>query len=150
MSNVGRWVAIILTCALLSPLPAQRDVTGTQWQSWKADRRMGYLIGFYAGLKSDYAGFQTAERGQNLAQPGMTNPMVTARYKMERSEYYSRTIKYDFKLLARMMDAFYADPDNLAIPLPETIRILRLRDAGKTERADFLLLRERRKSLGGR
>lgn len=150
MNSRGRWAAILLICMALSPLLAQRDVTGTQWENWKPDRRMGYLIGFYAGLKADYAGFQAAERGQNLAQPGMTNPMVTARYKLERSEYYSRNIKYDFKLLARMMDAFYADTDNLAIPLPETIRILRLRDAGQTERAGFLLLRERRKSLGGR
>ena len=143
-------MAIALVCMAISPLTAQRDVSGTHWTSWKADRRIGYLIGFHAGLKADYAVFTGAERGQNRRRQGVTDPLITARYKFERSEYYSPKVKYDFRLLARLIDAFYSDRDNLAIPLPETIRILRLRDAGTLERAEFLLLRERRKVLQGR
>ena len=150
MIKSSRIIALALVCLCGSPLAAQRDITGAQWTSWKADRRIGYLIGFHAGLKADHAVFAGAERGQSRYRQGVTDPLVTARYKVERSEYYSPNIKYDFRLLARLIDALYSDSDNLAIPLPEVIRILRLRDAGKLERADFLLLRERRKVLEGR
>ena len=69
---------------------------------------------------------------------------------MERREYYARKLKYDFNMIRQLLDVFYTDPDNLLIPVPEAIRIIALREDGNRERANFLLLRERRKSLEGK
>lgn len=143
-------------CQLLFPvillstqLFAQRDITGRTWTRWDEGRKIAYLAGFYAGLKADGAIFRQAERDHQLRKSVERNPASVDRYKVERREYYARSLKYDFKMICQLLDVFYTDPDNLLIPVPETIRIITLREDGKRERADFLLMRERRKALEG-
>ncbi len=135
---------------LPSLLLAQRDITGRTWTRWEESRKIVYLAGFYAGLKADAAVFGQAERDHPLRKPVERNPASVDRYKAERKEYYARNLKYDFKSIRVLLDIFYTDPDNLLIPVPEAIRIIALREDGSRERADFLLLRERRKALEGK
>ncbi len=137
---------ILLSCQL----SAQRDITGKTWTRWEDDRKVAYLAGFYAGLKADAAIFGQAERDHPLRKPTEINPASVERYKVERREYYSRRLRYDYKVISKLLDVFYTDPDNLLIPVPEAIRIIALREDRDRERADFLLLRERRKSLEGK
>jgi len=125
----------------------QRDITGKTWTRWEEGRKIAYLAGFYAGLKADGAIFRQAERDHPLRKPVERNPASIDRYKAERKEYYARNLKYDFKSIRVLLDIFYTDPDNVLIPVPEAIRIIALREDGNRERAEFLLQRERRKSL---
>ena len=141
---------LLVLLGLPTFLPAQRDITGKTWTRWEQDRKIAYLVGFYAGLKADAAIFGQAERDHLLRKPAERNPASVDRYKVERREFYARKLKYDFKMIRKLLDVFYTDPDNLLIPVPEAIRIIALREEGNSERADFLLLRERRKALEGK
>ena len=148
-----RYIALGVICAiLLAPglAHAQRDITGKTWTRWEESRKVVYLAGFYAGLKADGAIFRQAERDHPLRKSAERNPASVDRYKAERKEYYARSLKYDFKMIRKLLDVFYTDPDNLLIPVPEAIRIIALREDGNHQRADFLLLRERRKTLEGK
>ena len=147
-NTILRILAVALV--IMAPLLAQRDVDGSHWTRWEPARRLAYLTGFYAGLKADRAVFDQAERGQDRSQPGISDPLVTGLYKLERTEYYSREIRYDFKMMARLIDVFYTDPDNLGIPLPDALRIVMLRSSKAVQRADYLLMMARRKALEGR
>ena len=140
-------LAFLLLPALLT---AQQDITGRTWTRWDESRKIVYLAGFYAGLKADAAIFGQAERDHPLRKPVERNPASVDRYKVERREFYARKLKYDFNMIRKLLDVFYTDPDNLLIPVPEAIRIIALREDGNRERANFLLLRERRKSLEGK
>ncbi len=131
-------------------LMAQRDITGRTWTRWEEDRKIAYLAGFYAGLKADAAVFGQAERDHPLRKPVERDPTSVDRYKVERREFYARKLKYNFNMIRKLLDVFYTDPDNLLIPVTEAIRIIALREDGNRERANFLLLRERRKSLEGK
>ena len=141
------WVAALL---IVAPLLAQRDIDGSHWTRWEPTRRLAYLSGFYAGLKADRAVFDRAERGQARGQPGISDPLVSGLYKLERAEYYSREIRYDFKMMARLIDVFYTDPDNMGIPVPDALRIIMLRADKSIQRAEYLLMMGRRKALEGR
>ncbi len=129
---------------------AQKDITGKTWTRWDHGRQEAYLRGFYAGLKVDRVLLREAQGSSYRLNPMESDPLTTERYKQARKEYYSRRVKYDFKLLRRLVDVFYTHPDNLSIPAPEAIRIVMLRQEGATERADFLLQRVRRKVLEGK
>lgn len=141
---------LLVLLGLPTFLHAQRDITGRTWTRWEEDRKIAYLGGFYAGLKADGAIFQQAERDYPLRKSVERNPASVDRYKAERREYYARNLKYDFNMIRKLLDVFYSDPDNLLIPVPEAIHIIALREEGNSERADFLLLRERRKYLEGK
>ena len=142
-------MALLALLYLPGLLTAQRDITGRTWTRWEEDRKIAYLAGFYAGLKANGAIFRQAERDHPLQKPTERNPASVDRYKVEQREFYASKLKFDFNMLRKLLDVFYTDPDNLPIPVPETIRIIALREDGNRERADFLLLRERRKALEG-
>jgi hypothetical protein len=146
------WLILVLLGLLCLPclLQAQRDITGRTWTRWENNRKLVYLGGFYAGLKADVTIFRQAERDYPLREPTERNPVSVDRYKADRREFYARKLKYDFKMICKLLDVFYTDPDNLLIPVPEAIRIIALRTDGDRERAEFLLMRERRKSLEGK
>ena len=131
-------------------LLGQNERTGKSWTRWDNDHKIIYLMGFYAGLRADGMIFQQAERDHPIDKSIQKEPASINRYKAERREYYSRHLKYDFKLISQYLDVFYTDPDNLEIPVPEAIRIIALRSEGKLERANFLLLRERRNAMEGK
>lgn len=128
----------------------QPDITGKSWTRWDEGRQEAYLRGFYAGLKVDRLLLREAQGSSYRLNPMESDPLTTERYKQARREHYSRQVKYDFKLLRQLVDVFYSHPDNLSIPAPEAIRIVMLRQEGDAERADFLLMRERRKALEGK
>ncbi|MCH7938944.1 MAG: hypothetical protein IID13_04255 [Candidatus Marinimicrobia bacterium] len=149
----SRILAVWMLCAaLLAPtfLFAQPDITGKSWTRWDQGRQEAYLRGFYAGLKVDRVLLREAQGSLYRLNPRESDPLTTERYKQARREHYSRQVKYDFKLLRQLVDVFYTHPDNLSIPAPEAIRIVMLRQEGDAERADFLLMRERRKALEGK
>ena len=140
-------IPILLFCC---PLTAQMDITGQGWTQWNSDRKMAYLVGFYAGLKANSAVLNEAKESIPIRDPVSRTPTYLYRYRAEIKEYYAPNLKYNFKTLISLVDVFYTDPDNLPIPAPEAIRIIMLRDSGGEVRADFLLQRERRKALEGK
>ncbi len=148
-----RYAAVVsaLVTMLMVPnfIAAQQNITGRTWTQWDESRKVIFLAGFYAGLLTDIAVFTQAEQDYPFRQPTESNPVSVDRYKAERREYYSDKLKYDFNMIRQLLDVFYTDPDNLLIPLTEAIRIIALRADGNLERADFLLMRERRKALEG-
>ncbi len=141
---------LLLVACMPTVILAQRDITGKSWTRWDEGRQEAYLRGFYAGLKVDRVLLREAQGSAYRLNPMESDPLTTERYKQARKEHYARKVKYDFKLLRQLVDVFYTHPDNLSIPAPEAIRIVMLRQDGKTERADFLLQRERRKALQGK
>ncbi|MEE9466387.1 MAG: hypothetical protein V3W14_12540 [Candidatus Neomarinimicrobiota bacterium] len=142
----------IICMGLLVPVAAlaQKDITGKTWTRWDESRKEVYLRGFYAGFKVDRALLREAQGSAYRRNPMESDPLTSERYKAARKEYFARSVKYDFKLLRKLVDVHYTHPDNLLIPVPEAVRIVMLQQAGNTERADFLLQRERRKSLEGK
>ena len=141
---------VVVVLWLPSLLLSQPDITGKSWTRWDQGRQEAYLRGFYAGLKVDRLLLREAQGSLYRLNPMESDPLTTERYKQARREHYSRQVKYDFKLLRQLVDVFYTHPDNLSIPAPEAIRIVMLRQEGDAERADFLLMRERRKALEGK
>lgn len=148
--TIRLWPWLVLLLLIYSPLLAQPDITGKSWTRWDQGRQEAYLRGFYAALKVDRVLLREAQGSLYRLNPRESDPLTTERYKQARREHYSRQVKYDFKLLRQLVDVFYTHPDNLSIPAPEAIRIVMLRQEGDTERADFLLMRERRKALEGK
>ena len=140
----------LLVACMPAIILAQPDITGKSWTRWDQGRQESYLRGFYAGLKVDRLLLREAQGSLYRLNPRESDPLTTERYKKARREHYSRQVKYDFKLLRQLVDLFYTHPDNLSIPAPEAIRIVMLRQEGDAERADFLLMRERRKALEGK
>ncbi len=151
MSNRHLTLGAIWVLLLIPRLAyPQKDITGKSWTRWDEGRQEAYIRGFYAGLKVDRVLLREAQGSTYRLNPMESDRLTTERYKQARKEHYSRQVKYDFKLLRQLVDVFYTHPDNLTIPAPEAIRIVMLRQDGATERADFLLLRERRKALKGK
>jgi hypothetical protein len=140
---------LFVTVLCTDHLLGQNERTGKSWTRWNDDHKIIYLMGFYAGLRADGMIFQQAERDHPIDKSIQKEPASIDRYKAERREYYSRHLKYDFKLISQYLDVFYTDPNNLEIPVPEAIHIIALKSEGKLERANFLLLRERRKAMEG-
>ncbi|MBA7473352.1 hypothetical protein ES707_08689 [subsurface metagenome] len=94
--------------------------------------------------------FQQAEKDHPNRGTLEHDPISMDAYKQYRQEYYPPNLKFSFKGLQTLLDVFYTHPDNRGIPVQEAVRIVLLREAGKTERSDFLLQTERRKSLKGK
>ena len=150
--KAGRFPALLLFVGLMAPaiVPAQRDITGRTWTQWNPDWKVVYLMGFYAAHRVEGELLRQAERDHPNQDPTQYEPTKLVRYRKDRREYSARDLKYNFTLIRDLTDVFYTDPDNLLIPVPEALRILILREAGNAERADFLLLRERRDTLKGK
>jgi hypothetical protein len=142
------WLAI--TGLLPGILPGQNERTGKSWTRWEDENKVIYLMGFYAGMRADGSIFQQAEKDHPIQNPVQRAPASIDRYKAERREYYSRNLKYDFKLIKDLLDAFYTDPDNIAIPVPEAIRIISLRSENRLDRARDILIQARRKTMEGK
>ena len=52
---------------------------------------------------------------------------------------------YDVSVIAKALDAFYSNYDNMLIPLLEALRIVSLAQDGKTEKADLYLLKAQKR-----
>ncbi len=152
--NRNLHLAVLASLVLIASLPAaalaQKDITGKTWTRWDESHKEAYLRGFYAGLKVDRVLLREAQGSSYRRNPMESDPLTSERYKATRKEFYARNVKYNFKLLRDLVDVFYTHPDNRLIPVPEAVRIAMLQQTGNTERADFLLQRERRKALEGK
>ena len=52
---------------------------------------------------------------------------------------------YDVSVIAKALDAFYSNYDNIQIPLLEALRIVSLAQDSKTEKADLYLLKAQKR-----
>ena len=60
------------------------------------------------------------------------------------------SLNNNIKSIAKMLDVFFTNENNISIVLPAAIRILALRQEGDVQRSEDHLLQERRKALKGR
>ncbi|MCK4577549.1 MAG: hypothetical protein KAU50_02085 [Candidatus Marinimicrobia bacterium] len=127
---------------------AQKDISGRTWGKWDPDRKIAYVVGFYAGLKADAEVFREAERSRYRKNPYESAPLTEKRFKYERKDYYDRKIKYDFKFMLALLDNFYTVEENVPVPVPQALRIVMVRESGELDRSRDLLLKARRAAAG--
>ncbi len=138
---------VAVVCALPQEASAQRDINGNSWTRWNNDRKMAYVVGFYAGLKADYRAFLDAERRYGLKSTNPVPPLAIDSYKRDREAYYADKIKYNFKQLIEILNVFYDIEMNRLIPLPAAIKISMLEQDNQRNRSKAMLIEERRKTL---
>lgn len=141
---------VVVSSALPQEASAQRDINGISWTKWNNDRKMAYVVGFYAGLKADNRAFLDAERHYGLKSTNPVPPAVIAVYKRDREAFYADRIKYNFKQLVEILNVFYDIEMNRLIPLPAAIKISMLDQDNQRNRSKALLIEERRKTLKNR
>ena len=61
------------------------------------------------------------------------------------NEHRSKKAGYDVSVIAKALDAFYSNYDNIQIPLLEALRIVSLAQDSKTEKADLYLLKAQKR-----
>ncbi len=153
MGSRLQWM-MVLGMMVMSTLPqevsAQRDINGNSWTRWNNDRKMAYVVGFYAGLKADYRAFLDAEKHYGLKSTNPVPPVVIDVYKRDRDAFYADRIKYNFKQLIEILNVFYDIELNRLIPLPAAIKISMLEQDNQRNRSKALLIEERRKILKNR
>ena len=76
-----------------------------------------------------------------------TEPFYVNQMKSNILLYIPENYEQEIDQLVQHLDAFYADGDNLRIPVTVSIRIILARDNGDIDRADFWLKEARRSSL---
>lgn len=151
-SRFQRFMVLVVVVIFAIPQEAsgQRDINGITWIKWNNDRKMAYVVGFYAGLKTDYRTFLDAEKRYSLNSTNPVPPTVIAVYKQDRQGYYADRIKYNFRQLVEILNVFYDIEMNKLIPLPAAIKISMLQQDNQQNRSKALLNEERRKILKNR
>lgn len=153
MGSRFQWITVLIAvvvCTLPQAAFAQRDINGISWTKWNNDRKMAYVVGFYAGLKADYGAFRDAESHYGLNSTNPVPPVIIEVYKRDRKAFYADRIKYNFKQLIEILDVFYDIEFNRLIPLPAAIKISMLDQDNQRNRSKALLIEERRKTLKNR
>ena len=136
---------LLFLCFCFSIVFAQKKSPASYWKSLEVNEKTAFINGVYAtGAKLKYHHKQEINKQYNQ-NPGWVEPYFVERFYEIIDEHRSRKAGYDVSVIAKALDAFYSNYDNIQIPLLEALRIVSLAQDSKTEKADLYLLKAQKR-----
>ena len=140
---MNKKVIFLLFCFTI--MFGQKKSPGSYWESLVNNEKAAFINGVYAtGAKLKYHHKQEINKQYNQ-NPSWVEPYFVERFYEIIDEHRSRKAGYDVSVIAKALDAFYSNYDNIQIPLLEALRIVSLAQDGKTEKADLYLLKAQKR-----
>ena len=140
---MNRKVVFLLFCFTI--IFGQKKTPASYWESLVNNEKAAFINGVYAtGAKLKYHHKQEINKQYNQ-NPSWVEPYFVDRFYEIIDEHRSRKAGYDVSVIAKALDAFYSNYDNIQIPLLEALRIVSLAQDGKTEKADLYLLKAQKR-----
>ena len=115
------------------------------WLSLSAKEKISFVNGAYSALSVLKNEHKKEVAKQYLHDKNWIEPYYIERYYSVIEEYYSEKVGYDIQIITMHMDAFYANSDNLNIPIMDALKVVSLIQDGMRERANLRLLQLQRK-----
>ena len=136
-------IIVLLFCFTF--ILGQKKSPASYWESLEMKEKVAFINGVYAtGAKLKYHHKQEINKQYNQ-NPGWVEPYFVERFYEIINEHRSKKTGYDVSVIAKVLDAFYSNYDNMQIPLLEALRIVSLAQDGKTEKADLYLLKAQKR-----
>ena len=136
---------IILFSFCFTLILGQKKSPASYWESLEMKEKVAFINGVYAtGAQLKYHHKQEINKQYNQ-NPGWVEPYFVERFYEIINEHRSKKTGYDVSVIAKALDAFYSNYDNMQIPLLEALRIVSLAQDGKTEKADLYLLKAQKR-----
>ena len=136
---MNKKVVFLLFCFTI--IFGQKKSPASYWDSLENNEKAAFINGVYAtGAKLKYHHKQEINKQYNQ-NPSWVEPYFVERFYEIIDEHRSRKAGYDVSVIAKALNAFYSNYDNIQIPLLEALRIVSLAQDGKTEKADLYLLK---------
>ena len=140
---MNRKVVFLLFCFTI--IFGQKKTPASYWESLVNNEKAAFINGVYAtGAKLKYHHKQEINKQYNQ-NPSWVEPYFVERFYEIIDEHRSRKAGYDVSVIAKALNAFYSNYDNIQIPLLEALRIVSLAQDGKTEKADLYLLKAQKR-----
>ena len=140
---MNKKVIFLLFCFTI--IFGQKKTPASYWESLVNNEKAAFINGVYAtGAKLKYHHKQEINKQYNQ-NPSWVEPYFVDRFYEIIDEHRSRKAGYDVSVIAKALDAFYSNYDNIQIPLLEALRIVSLAQDGKTEKADLYLLKAQKR-----
>jgi len=115
------------------------------WLSLSAKEKISFVNGAYSALSVLKNEHKNEVAKQYLHDKNWIEPYYIERYYSVIEEYYSEKVGYDIQIITMHMDAFYANSDNLNIPIMDALKVVSLIQDGMREKANLRLLQLQRK-----
>ena len=140
---MNKKVVFLLFCFTI--IFGQKKSPASYWDSLESNEKAAFINGVYAtGAKLKYHHKQEINKQYNQ-NPSWVEPYFVERFYEIIDEHRSRKAGYDVSVIAKALNAFYSNYDNIQIPLLEALRIVSLAQDGKTEKADLYLLKAQKR-----
>ena len=115
------------------------------WLSLSAKEKISFVNGAYSAMSVLKNEHKKEVAKQYLHDKNWIEPYYIERYYSVIEEYHSEKVGYDIQILTLHMDAFYANSDNLNIPIMDALKVVSLIQDGMREKANLRLLQLQRK-----
>ena len=115
------------------------------WLSLSAKEKTSFVNGAYSAMSVLKNEHKKEVAKQYLHDKNWIEPYYIERYYSVIEEYYSEKVGYDIQIITMHMDAFYANSDNLTIPIMDALKVVSLIQDGMREKANLRLLQLQRK-----
>ena len=115
------------------------------WLSLSAKEKISFVNGAYSAMSVLKNEHKKEVAKQYLHDKNWIEPYYIERYYSVIEEYRSEKVGYDIQIITMHMDAFYANSDNLNIPIMDALKVVSLIQDGMREKANLRLLQLQRK-----
>lgn len=115
------------------------------WLSLSAKEKISFVNGAYSAMSVLKNEHKKEVAKQYLHDKNWIEPYYIERYYSVIEEYHSEKVGYDIQIITMHMDAFYANSDNLNIPIMDALKVVSLIQDGMREKANLRLLQLQRK-----
>ena len=115
------------------------------WLSLSAKEKISFVNGAYSALNVLKNEHKKEVAKQYLHDKNWIEPYYIERYYSVIEEYHSEEVGYDIHIITMHMDAFYANSDNLKIPIMDALKVVSLIQDGMRDKANLRLLQLQRK-----
>ncbi|HIA79400.1 MAG TPA: hypothetical protein EYO45_05425 [Candidatus Marinimicrobia bacterium] len=123
----------------------QNQLSVDFWSILSEPEKISFINGAYGTISLLKKHHQHEVRKQYLHDKNWVQPYYIERYYDIADEYRSEEAGYNLKIIVLHMDAFYANSDNVKIPVLEAMRIVSIMQDGDREKANLRLLQAQRK-----
>ena len=123
----------------------QNQLSINFWTGLSEPEKISFVNGAYGTISLLKKHHQHEVRKQYLHDKNWVQPYYIERFYDIADEYRSEEAGYNLKIIVLHMDAFYANSDNVKIPVLEAMRIVSIMQDGDREKANLRLLQAQRK-----
>ena len=123
----------------------KNEISSSFWLSLSAKEKISFVNGAYSALSVLKNEHKKEVAKQYLHDKNWIEPYYIERYYSIIEEYQSEKVGYDIQIITMHIDAFYANSDNVNIPIMDALKVVSLIQDGMREKANLRLLQLQRK-----